>query len=208
MARTKISPEQRELDFQLMQRIAAKDGDALAEFSNRFYPLIYSTAYKVLRHAEDTEDVSAEVLNTVWKKADSYHPQKGSLVTWICTTARNRAIDRIRSVQRRAALYGRFEERVKGDKKELRTSGREELYRSDARRVLNQAVVELTPEQREVIELAYFEGLTQRQIAEKTDCPLGTVKARIRRGVERLRGMMDNEFKGEGELLLNSVSKS
>ncbi len=65
MARTKISPEQRELDFQLMQRIAAKDGDALAEFSNRFYPLIYSTAYKVLRHAEDTEDVSAEVLNTV-----------------------------------------------------------------------------------------------------------------------------------------------
>ena len=206
MNRKPISPEQRQIDFELMQRITAKENEAMSEFSDRFYPLIYSTAYKVLNHSEDTEDVATEVMNTVWKKSHTYHPKKGSLVTWICTTARNRAIDRVRSVQRRAALHDRLEVRLEGDKKEARSSGREELYRSDARRILNQAVVELTPAQREVIELAYFEGLTQRQIAEKIESPLGTVKARIRRGVERLRGMMEEEYAGEGELLLDTLS--
>ncbi len=207
MSKKTISPEQKKADAELMRRITAKDDSALTEFVERFYPLIYSTAFKVLNHAEDTEDVTTEVLNTVWKKAESYHSGKGTLVTWICTTARNRAIDRVRSVQRRSALYDRFERRVEGERTEARSSGREEVYRSDARRILNKAVVELTPDQREVIELAYFEGLTQRQIAEKLDSPLGTVKARIRRGVERLRGMIEEDLEGEGEMLLASVSR-
>ena len=119
---------------------------------------------------------------------------------------RNRAIDRVRSVQRRSALYDRYEDKVQGDAPEARTTGRETLYQSDARQVLKSAVVALSPEQREVIELAYFEGLTQKQIAEKIHSPLGTVKARIRRGVERLRVSINDRLKGEGTLLLNSVS--
>ena len=146
------------------------------------------------------------MLTTIWKKAASYHPKKGSLVTWICTTARNRSIDRVRSVQRRSALYDRFEEKLEGDLPEARTSGREALYRSDARQVLQSAVVALSPEQREVIELAYFEGLTQKQIADRIYSPLGTVKARIRRGVERLRVSINDSLDGEGQLLLRSVA--
>lgn len=190
-----------------MKRVAAGDHKAFSELSEKYSALIFSTAFKVLNHYEDTEDIMNEVLATVWKKADTYHPSKGSLVTWICTTARNRSIDRVRSVQRRSALYDRFEEKVQGDAPEVRTTGREALYLSDARQVLQSAVVALSPEQREVIELAYFEGLTQKQIADRIDSPLGTVKARIRRGVERLRVSINDRLKGEGELLLSSVSE-
>lgn len=198
--------QDRQAEAELMTRVAARDEAAFAELSEKYSALIFSTAFKVLNHYEDTEDVMTEVLNTIWKKADTYHSKKGSLVTWICTTARNRAIDRVRSVQRRSALYDKFEEKVEGEAPEKRTTGREELYRADARRVLQSAVVSLSPEQREVIELAYFEGLTQKQIAERIDSPLGTVKARIRRGVERLRLSINDRLKGEGQLLLSSVT--
>ncbi len=198
--------QQRKFEADLMKRVSAKDQEAFAELSEKYSALIFSTAFKVLNHYEDTEDVMNEVLTTVWKKADTYHSKKGSLVTWICTTARNRAIDRVRSVQRRSALYDRFEDKLEGDAPEKRTTGREELYRSDARQVLQTAVVSLSPEQREVIELAYFEGLTQKQIAERINSPLGTVKARIRRGVERLRVSINDGLRGEGQLLLSSVT--
>ncbi len=198
--------QDRKAEAALMERVAAKDETAFAELSEKYSALIFSTAFKVLNHYEDTEDVMNEVLNTIWKKAETYHSKKGSLVTWICTTARNRAIDRVRSVQRRSALYDKFEDKIEGEAPEKRTTGREDLYKADARRVLQSAVVSLSPEQREVIELAYFEGLTQKQIAERIDSPLGTVKARIRRGVERLRLSINDRLKGEGQLLLSSVT--
>jgi|TARA_B100001093_G_scaffold220167_2_gene211197 RNA polymerase sigma-70 factor (ECF subfamily) len=197
---------EREAEAKLMRRVANKEQDAFTELSQKYSALIFSTAFKVLNHYEDTEDVMNEVLATIWKKADTYHSQKGSLVTWICTTSRNRAIDRVRSVQRRSALYDKFEAKIEGEKPDARTTGREILYRSDARQVLQSAVVSLSPDQREVIELAYFEGLTQKQIAERIDSPLGTVKARIRRGVERLRSSINDRLKGEGQLLLSSVT--
>lgn len=206
MSKPKPKSEERKYEADLMKRVASHDQQAFAELSEKYSALIFSTAFKVLNHYEDTEDVMNEVLATIWKKADTYHSRKGSLVTWICTTARNRAIDRVRSVQRRSALYDRYEDKVQGDAPEARTTGRETLYQSDARQVLKSAVVALSPEQREVIELAYFEGLTQKQIAEKIHSPLGTVKARIRRGVERLRVSINDRLKGEGTLLLNSVS--
>lgn len=198
--------EQRKVEKALMERVANKDQAAFAELTEKYSALIFSTAFKVLNHYEDTEDVMNEVLTTIWKKADTYKSKKGSLVTWICTTSRNRAIDRVRSVQRRSALYDRFEEKLEGEVPEKRSSGRDELYKSDARNVLHNAVVNLSPEQREVIELAYFEGLTQKQIAERIHSPLGTVKARIRRGVERLRSSLNDRLKGEGQTLLASVS--
>lgn len=189
------SPD-RQAEAELMRRIASRDADAFAEFANQYSALIFSTAFKVLNHYEDTEDVTIEVLSTIWRKAASYHAGKGSLVTWICTTTRNRAIDRVRSVQRRIALHDRYEQRVWQDLPDSSITGRESLYRSDARTILRSAVVALSPEQREVIELAYFEGLTQKQIAERIDSPLGTVKARIRRGVERLRHSVSDRLDG------------
>jgi RNA polymerase sigma-70 factor (ECF subfamily) len=189
---TETTPD-RHAEAKLMNRVAARDQQAFAELTEKYSALIFSTAFKVLNHYEDTEDIMNEVLATIWKKADTYHPKKGSLVTWICTTTRNRAIDRVRSVQRRCALYDRFEEKVEGDAPEYSLTGREALYLSDARTILQSAVVALSPEQREVIELAYFEGLTQQQIADQLGEPLGTVKARIRRGLAKFRQTIGEE---------------
>lgn len=196
------SQTSRQDDHALMQRIAGGDHAAFDAFCDRYSPLIFSTAFKVLNHAQDAEDVSHDVLLSVWQKADSYEPAKGSLVTWICTTTRNRSIDRVRSVQRRAAMHDRFESRQEAGIPEAQSRGRDEVYLSDARQILESAVVELSPEQREVIELAYFEGLTQRQIADRLNHPLGTVKARIRRGLQRLQGMIRERLHGEGEALM------
>ncbi|MBL9154481.1 MAG: sigma-70 family RNA polymerase sigma factor [Verrucomicrobiales bacterium] len=192
----------REEDHQLMQRIASGDHDAFDAFCDRYSPLIFSTAYKVLNHAQDAEDVAHDVLLSVWQKADSYEPTKGTLVTWICTTTRNRSIDRVRSVQRRSAMHDRYESRQEIELPEAQASGRDEVFLSDARQILESAVVELSPEQREVIEMAYFEGLTQRQIADRLNSPLGTVKARIRRGLQRLQGMIRERLSGEAEVLM------
>lgn len=199
-------PENRQVEHELMQRIAGGDNDAFDVFCDRYSPLIFSTAYKVLNHAQDAEDVAHDVLLSVWKKAGSYNATKGTLVTWICTTTRNRSIDRVRSFQRRSAMHDRFETRQEREKPEARSTGRDDLYRSDARSILQNAVVELSPEQREVIELAYFEGLTQRQIAERLQSPLGTVKARIRRGLQRLRGMMRERIGSEAEVMMSGFS--
>jgi len=99
-------------------------------------------------------------------------------------------------------MHDRFEVRLEGELPDARSSGRDEVYLSDARQILESAVVELSPEQREVIELAYFEGLTQRQIADRLNSPLGTVKARIRRGLQRLQGMIREKLSGEAEALM------
>lgn len=188
-----------------MRRIAGSDEEAFADFCERYLSLIYSTAYKVLKHVEDAEEVTHDVLLTIWNRADGYDASKGSLVTWICTTARNRAIDRVRSYQRRSAMHERYETALEEELPEPRQGGREDLYRSEARRILKSVVVELSAEQREVIELAYFEGLTQKQIADRLHSPLGTVKARIRRGVQCLRGMMDGSLARELKALMNGL---
>lgn len=196
--------QDRQEGFDLMQRITNGEMEAFEEFHRKYHVLIFTTIYKVLNNHEDSQDVTNEVLKTIWTKAANYRADRGTLVTWICTTARNRAIDRIRSIQRRSALYDRFEVKIDLESSDRSISGREDLYRSDARKVLQSAIVSLRAEQREVIELAYFEGLTQRQIAERLNRPLGTVKARIRRGVERLRDSFENEFDDEEKLLLLS----
>ena len=193
-------------DQALMQRIANKDAEAFDELCTRYRPLIYSTAMKVLNHVDDAQDVTNDVLISIWQKAGSYQSAKGSLVTWICTTTRNRSIDRVRSFQRRAALYDRYEDSLRKDEPQMTRSSRDDLYRSDARNILQTAVVDLSPEQREVIELAYFEGLTQKQISDRLESPLGTVKARIRRGLQRLRGSMKDQLKDELEGLIVGVS--
>lgn len=196
----------RSQDRNLMRLVGQGDTEAFERLCERYRPLIYSTALKVLNHVDDAKDVTNDVLISIWRKAKSYQSAKGSLVTWICTTTRNRSIDRVRSFQRRAALYDRYEDSLRKDEPQMTRSSRDELYRSDARQILQTAVVELSPEQREVIELAYFEGLTQKQISDRLESPLGTVKARIRRGLQRLRGSMKDQLNGELEGLMIGVS--
>lgn len=175
-----------EEDIRLLKRIAERDAASFQAFYKKYSGLIFASISNVLNDHHDTEDVMQEVLVQVWNKAHLYEPRKGKPLTWLTTMARNRAIDRIRSKQRRSRLNDDFETENKKDQFEFEPSGHENLEDKERDTILHTAVSRLTPDQREAIELTYFSGLTQAEVAEKLREPLGTIKARIRRGVNRL----------------------
>lgn len=178
----------------LLRRIANGDRVSFEELHDRFAGLVYATVYQVLRDHQDTEDISQEVFLSIWKKAKLYHESKGEPMTWVASLARNRAIDRIRAKERRS----RLREAVQSEPETVAPSAIPDAGQMASTRerggIVRSAVMQLTPEQRQVIEMAYFAGLSQSQIAEKIDAPLGTVKARMRRGLGKLRGLVEPQL--------------
>lgn len=175
----------------LLRRIANGDRVSFQELHQRFAGLIFATAHHVLRDHQDTEDVTQEVFLNIWKKAALYHEGKGEPLTWVSSLARNRAIDRLRAKERRAKLR----DAVQADPAsvapaEIRDASELASLRERGQ-IVRSAVMQLNAEQRQVIEMAYFAGLSQSQIAQKIDAPLGTVKARMRRGLGKLRGLVE-----------------
>lgn len=185
-----LSDLQVQEDIALLQRIAERDSAAYQTFYRKYSGLLFAAISNVLNDHHDTEDVMQEVLVQLWNKAYLYEPRKGKPLTWLTTMARNRAIDRIRSKQRRARLNGDFEVESQSVQPEFDESGLEALEGKERDGIVMRAVAKLNPEQREAIELAFFSGLTQAEVAEKLHEPLGTVKARIRRGVNRLETLI------------------
>jgi RNA polymerase sigma-70 factor (ECF subfamily) len=173
-------------DTEMLQAIGRRDVQAFQTFHRKFNGLLYATIYRVLNDHQDTEDIMQEVLVQIWQKAHLYEPSKGKPLTWVTTMARNRAIDRIRAKQRRSRLNDEFEQETRPLQPEFDEDTSDLVTTNENDKVVQSAVLELTPDQREAIQLAYFGGLTQSEIADKLKEPLGTVKARIRRGVQRL----------------------
>lgn len=179
-------------DAPLMEGIAAGDRSAFEKLHRKFSGLVFATAYRVLNDPHDAEEVAQEVFSGVWNKSRLFDPRRGKPQVWLSTMARNRAIDRLRSKQRRAQLRDDLQmehvpETVRPDQGVV-----EEVRRSEESLVLRDALLRLKPEQREVIEMTYFKGLSQSQAAEALGAPLGTVKARIRRGITRLRTIVSD----------------
>ncbi len=137
-------------------------------------------AYHLLQDQGDAEEVVQDAFLAAWRNADSYDPAKGSTRTWILTFVRNRAIDRLRA--RRSGVATALDEQ-QPDERDLFDEVAKNIEAARARRALQ----ELPQEQRQVIGLAYFAGLTQNEIAERLAIPAGTVKSRIRLGLNRLR---------------------
>ena len=181
-------------DIRLIQRIAERDSRAYHDFYSKYSGLIYASISNVLNDHHDTEDVMQEVLVQLWNKAHLYEARKGKPLTWLTTMARNRAIDRIRSKQRRSRLNDDFEQENKGVQPEFDDSGHELLIGKERDAILMSAVGKLNQDQRQAIELAFFSGLTQAEVAERLNEPLGTVKARIRRGVNRLESLVKTKL--------------
>jgi len=174
-------------DVPLMVGIAAGDRRAFELLHKKFSGLVFATAFRVLNDPHDAEEVAQEVFSGVWNKSRLYDSSRGKPQVWLSTMARNRAIDRLRSKQRRAQLRDdlqveQTEESVRPDDGVI-----QEVRRQEEAVVLRDALLRLKSEQREVIEMTYFKGLSQSQAAEALGAPLGTVKARIRRGISRLR---------------------
>ena len=171
----------------LIRQVARADREAFGRLYDRFAPLVFALAMRVLGRRAETEDLLQEVFLQVWRQAGTYRQDRGSPEAWIITITRSRAIDRLRSIRRREQSFVAVQ-----DPSGTATEGKTDnpSRESDARLTVRGALVELPAAQREALELAYFEGLTQSEIAARLGEPLGTVKTRIRAGLERLRGLL------------------
>lgn len=185
-------------DEELMQRLFLRDLAAFRTLYNRYGNLVYSTSLRVVKDVQIAEDMVQEVFLRLWRKPESYLPQKGRFVTWLTSVTRNRAVDEIRSRNRRYRHETASPEEQERDVPDLEAEDpalSAEL--ADQRRLVLAAMKDLPPEQRQAIELAYFGGLTQQEIAERTGQPLGTVKTRIRLGMQKLRAALTPELRWE-----------
>ncbi len=177
-----------EADGNMIRGIANGERESFRKLHDRYDGLLFTTIQKVLNDREDSEEVLQEVMSSLWRKAHLYHQGRGRPVTWLASMARNRAIDRLRSKQRQSRLRSAYTDEMDVNPRgSSGLSGPEAATRRDTCRVVRSAVMELTEVQREAIEKVYFEGLTQQEIADELGEPLGTVKARIRRGLAKLR---------------------
>ncbi len=173
-------------DQTLLQRVAGKDSQALADLYDRFAPTALALAGRILGDRSEAEDVLQVVFTRVWQEAGRYDPAKGSPSSWLLSWVRNGAIDRLR---RREALQRATTNSAANAPSAAAAHHEEHGHDPSAeeRERLAKAVASLPPDQRQVIELAYFEGLSQMQIAQRLGEPLGTVKTRVRLGMTKLR---------------------
>jgi RNA polymerase sigma-70 factor (ECF subfamily) len=186
-----LLPESKQLtDANLLNAIACQDEQALASLYDRYRLILFGLLMRILRSREEAEDVLQEVFLQVWRRASDFDPQRGRPFTWLVTLARSRAIDRLRQLGSR--------ERVASSVIEFAGEGivdaAENTFRSEQRQLVAAALTELSEEQRRALTLAYFEGLTQAEIAERLRSPLGTVKTRMRSGMIKLRELLSQQM--------------
>jgi len=176
-------------DVELLRRISEGDRSAFSEFYDHYSPLFFSVALRILNDHKEAEDVIQEVFLQIWEKAGNFDSRLGKPSSWGVTFVRNKSIDRIRSSVRRAKLMESAAAEV--DSTPEMPSANETLHGRDKAELIRTAVTTLPQEQRQAIELAFFKGLTQHEISEKLSEPLGTIKARIRRGMMKLREKLE-----------------
>jgi RNA polymerase sigma-70 factor, ECF subfamily len=176
----------------LIARIAQGDREAFSRFYDAFAGAAFGLIRRVLGDPSASEEVMQEVFWRVWQEAAQFDPRRGTPQAWLLMRAKTRAIDKLRSIRRRERTFVMpVDEGVaRATEARAETPG----AAAEDRGLLEPALAQLPPAQRRVIELAFFEGLTQSEIAARLDEPLGTVKTRARLGLERLRGVL----KGQG----------
>ena len=179
-----MSTKAREDDVALMRRVCRGEADAFEAIYDRYSAQVFGVALWVTRNQRAAEEATQETFLTAWRTASRFDPRRGTAVTWLLAIARNRSIDALRREQRhdRRSVQddGHAERLPAADDLEAQALARDEAGR--VRRLL----LELPDEQRQVIELAYFNGLTQTEIAARVKVPLGTVKGRHRLALGRL----------------------
>jgi RNA polymerase sigma-70 factor, ECF subfamily len=180
--------ERQQIDARLVQRMAAGDRGALGDLYDRFSGPLLGAAVRILRDQAEAQDVVHDAFVAMWEKAGTFDTARGNAFAWAVTLVRNRAIDRVRMRQRRSELLDEAApaDLGYGDGAASPTGG-DTAALGDEARVVRAAVATLPLEQKRAVELAFFGGLTQEEIARQLAQPLGTVKARIRRGLLKLR---------------------
>jgi RNA polymerase sigma-70 factor (ECF subfamily) len=171
-------------DEALVEAVARADEDALGELYDRFGKVAYGLAYKILQDAALAEDAVQEAFLQIWRSAGAYRPERGKASTWLLTFVHRRAVDLVRREQKRRTLP------AVGDPRDSGPGADEAVVARSRREIVQDALRRLPAEQREPIELAYYGGLTQSELAERLDQPLGTIKSRMFTGLQRLRVLL------------------
>ena len=173
----------------LIQQVAQQDREAFSQLYDRFSTLVFTLAMRMLKVRSDAEDLLQEVFVQVWRQAENYSAEHGSPEAWIINIARSRAIDKIRSIRRMEKSFVLTDDPARAESSENVESSAAE---SETRLMMNSVLANLPQTQRKVLELAYFDGLTQTEIAERLAEPLGTIKTRMRSGIQRLREIVSS----------------
>jgi RNA polymerase sigma-70 factor (ECF subfamily) len=179
-----------ELQARLLRRVAERDLQALSEFYDQTATPLFSVALRILGDHGEAEEVTQDVFVQIWEKAPAFDDLLGSAFQWALSITRHRAIDRLRKSKRRARLIEELLETGTADSRERALPDAEAMGGESAVAV-RAALDSLPQEQRHAIELAFFAGLTHPEIVELLDEPLGTIKARIRRGLLKLREALE-----------------
>ena len=186
-----VSDESRS-DIALLDRVIARDAAAIGELYDRHSRLLFGLIVRIVRDRSEAEEVLQEVFVQVWTRADTYNEALGVPAAWLVRIARNRAIDRLRANTVRARTAEATPQPPPVESPETHAAMTEQ------RRTVARALDTLPPEQRQLIEDAYFLGLTQSELAERFGLPLGTVKTRIRTGMLSLRRELQPLMAGSG----------
>jgi RNA polymerase sigma-70 factor (ECF subfamily) len=180
-------------DAELIRRMQGGDETALTAFYDRWIPIVSALLSRMLRSASDVEDVAEETFWQAWRQADRFVAERGSPQTWLLTIARSRALDRLRSLRRLredSMEEGMLDVGGPGSTDTMVRSSSDpalDAEQAERRTLVVAALAELPKEQREALELGYFGGLSQSEIAERTGQPLGTIKTRMRLAMQKLR---------------------
>ena len=178
-------------DEALIARVAAGDSRALEVLYDRYSRIVYGTALRMLGVAELAEEVVQETFWRVWRRSGTFQPGRGQVSSWILGIAHNLAIDELRRQRARPSpVYDEEDRPVLSEIEDSRMDVVGAALEDEQRRLINSALDQIPAEQREAIELAYFGGLSQSEIATQLQNPLGTVKTRIRLGLQKLRDIL------------------
>jgi len=173
-------------DIELLKAVSRGDEQALAQLYDNYRVILFGLLVRILNSREEAEDVLQEVFLQVWRRAKDFDETRGKPFTWLVTLARSRAIDRLRSLGARDRVA---QASVREASEEV-SDAAFDTFRSEQRALVTSALSQLPEEQKRPLVLAYFDGLTQSEIAANLGAPLGTVKTRMRAGMMRLREVL------------------
>ncbi len=180
-------------DKDLVRAIAAGQAECVSELYTRYSSMLLGLAQRILGDRSDAEEVLQESFLQVWRQANRYNSNRSSVSTWLVLITRSRSIDRLRSrrVKQRTAIEAYRENPVIHES----PTGAEDVLRQEQRKRLQRELAQLPPEQRQVLELAFYRGMTQSEIANQTNIPLGTVKTRTLLAMKKLRKALKDEIR-------------
>ncbi len=174
----------------LLVRISQQDESALGKLYDRYARIIYAFAFKSLENVEESEEIVIDVFAQVWRTANSYDPEKSRVDTWLFMIARSRILDRLRNLQRSSKKQTASREAYL-QSPNTSPDPIEDVVISERRSVVLAALEQLTPKNRQILELAYYKGLSHQQISQVLNLPLGTVKSCIRLSLNKLRATLE-----------------